>query len=493
MQDAIKQCILTTEQMAKADQICISELEQLGRSGADLMEEAGLSVVREIERVGRGRKVLVLCGPGNNGGDGFVIARHLSCSGWQVQVALLGKVNDLRGDAAKMAERWEGDFESIYQTCLEGHDTIVDAIFGTGLSREISANLKEVFENINKLEAVKIAVDIPSGIDGNTGRILGSAIKADHTITFCRLKPAHILYPSKEICGEVTIADIGIADRIVQKTNPDIFVNYPSLWQDKLPKFSGDFHKYDKGHAVIVGGDKIHTGAGRLAAMAALRVGAGLVSVSSPDDALDINAAHLTSIMIRKRTEILSDLENEKLNCWCIGPASGVNEATKADVIEILEAGRHTVLDADALSVFEDNPELLYQKLSKNGRAVLTPHAGEFARIFPGIKDLDKLSAAKEAAKLSNSVILYKGADTVIAEPNGRTAISKNAPPFLATAGSGDVLAGLICGLIAQNMDVFEAACAGQWIHSECANEFGEGLISEDLLLVISQVLKRLK
>lgn len=498
MQDAIKQCIfkqciLTTEQMAKADQMCISELVKIGRSGADLMEEAGLSVVREIERVGRGRKILVLCGPGNNGGDGFVIARHLSRSGWQVQLALLGKVNDLREDAAKMAERWEGEIENIYQTCTEGLDVIVDAIFGTGLSREVAADLKEFFENINKSDAVKIAVDIPSGIDGNTGKILGSAIRADHTITFCRLKPAHVLYPSREICGEVTIADIGIADHIVQKSNPDIFVNCPSLWQNKLPKFSGNFHKYDKGHAVIVGGDKIHTGAGRLAAMAAIRVGAGLVSISSPDDALDINAAHLTSIMIRKRTEIISDLENEKLNCWCIGPASGVNDETKADVIGILEAGRNAVLDADALSVFKDNPELLYKKLSKNGRAVLTPHAGEFARIFPGVKKLDKLSAAKKAARLTNSVILYKGADTVIAEPGGRAVISKNAPPFLATAGSGDVLAGLICGLIAQKMNVFDAACAGQWIHSECANEFGEGLISEDLLSIISRVLKRLK
>jgi hydroxyethylthiazole kinase-like uncharacterized protein yjeF len=493
MEAAIKQCILTTAQMAEADQICIAELETLGRSGADLMEEAGLSVVRVIQKRFNGNKVLVLCGPGNNGGDGFVIARHLRDSGWHVHLALLGDVNNLKGDAARMAERWQGDIENIYQTGLEGFDVIVDAIFGTGLCREISGDLKEVFENINTSDAIKIAVDIPSGVDGNTGKILGSVIRADRTITFCRLKPAHVLYPSKEICGEITIADIGIPDRVVHKTNPDIFVNCPSLWQHKLPNFSGDFHKYDRGHAVIVGGDRTHTGAGRLAAMAALRIGAGLVSVSCPDDAMDINAAHLTIIMLRKRTEIISDLDNDKLNCWCIGPASGVNEVTKADVLRILEADKHAVLDADALSVFEDNPELLYEKLSKNGRVVLTPHAGEFARIFPGIKNLDKLSTAKEAARMSNSVVLYKGADTVIAAPDGRTVISNKAAPFLATAGTGDVLAGLISGLLAQRMNAFEAACAGQWIHSECANEFGEGLISEDLLLIIPRVLKRLK
>ncbi len=493
MNNAIQSCILTTAQMAIADREMIAELKKLGRSGADLMEEAGLSVVREIENLCSGSKVLVLCGPGNNGGDGFVVARHLKKSGWQVEIALLGELKSLTGDAACMAALWDDNVKNLDEINIEGYDVIVDAIFGTGLSQEISGELKNIIDDVNLAEALKIAVDIPSGIKGDTGEILGAAVSADHTVTFCRQKPAHLLYPSKEYCGKIIVTNIGIPDRIVENVNPDIFVNNPGLWQDNVPRFSGDFHKYDKGHAVIVSGNKTHTGAGRLAAMAAQRVGAGLVSVSSPEDALDVQAAHLTSIMIREREQISEDLHNKKFNSWCIGPAAGVNDKTKQEVMSILKSGRKVVLDADAITVFEDNPSELFELTNANGQAVLTPHAGEFVRIFPEFKKLDKISAARKAAIISGSVIIYKGADTVIANPDKKVVISENAPPTLATAGSGDVLAGIVCGLMAQNMNLFEAACAGQWIHSECGNEFGEGLIAEDLISMISRVLKRLK
>ncbi len=487
--------ILTVSQMAQADALAISDLKARGRSGADLMEEAGLTVVREILKRIEGRNALILCGPGNNGGDGFVIARHLKEAGWDVEVGLLGDIPKLRGDAHHMATLWDGEIVPIESCNVSKADLIVDAIFGTGLAREISGKLKTVIESTNGSSAKVVAVDIPSGIKGDTGEILGAAVKADLTVTFCRKKPSHLLFPGKEYCGDTIVTDIGISDRVVDEVGADIFVNSPGYWNGSLPATTGDIHKYTKGHAVVVSGDQTHTGACRLAAMAALRVGAGLVSVSSPGDALETHAAHLTSIMIRHREQLSEDLKNDKLNCWCIGPAAGVSEETKQDVLAILESGTAAVLDADALTVFEEAPLELFEAIKANVKrpCVLTPHAGEFGRIFPYLKKLDKITATRNAATLSGAVIIYKGADTVIAAPDGRTVICDNAPATLATAGSGDVLAGIVSGLLAQNMEIFEASCAAQWIHSECANIFGLGLISEDLPGLVPEVLKRLK
>ncbi len=487
-------CILTVAQMARADQLTIADLHKQGRGGADLMEEAGRSVSREIIKNCSGSKALILCGPGNNGGDGFVIARHLKDAAWKVQVALLGAIESLQGDAYHMAKLWNGDIEALTADIVANQDVIVDALFGTGLSKDISGKVKEVLEKSNNTKAAKIAVDIPSGIKGDTGEVLGTAFKADNTVTFCRMKPAHLLYPGRNHCGKITVADIGISDRTVNAVEPDIFINSPALWQRQLPTSQPDTHKYDKGHAVVVSGNQTHTGACRLAATAALRIGAGLVSVSSPEDALAIHASHLTSVMIRSREQLSEDLRDKRLNAWCIGPAAGLTVETKQNVLSIINAGKKAVFDADALSVFEDNPRQLYDAIQSrvDEQYVLTPHAGEFGRLFPYLKKLDKITAARNAAKLSGAVVIYKGADTVITAPDGRTNISSNAPPSLATAGSGDVLAGLVTGFMAQNMLAFDAACAAVWIHGECANEFGAGLISEDLQRLIPRVLKRL-
>ncbi|MEZ5756998.1 MAG: NAD(P)H-hydrate dehydratase [Emcibacteraceae bacterium] len=489
-----KECILTTAQMSQADQFAIAELGKQGRGGADLMEAAGLSVTREILKNSSGNKALILCGPGNNGGDGFVIARHLLDAGWKVTVALLGSVESLQGDAYYMAKLWNGEILPLNEARFTDQDVIVDAIFGTGLSRELSDKVRETVDKANLANALKIAVDIPSGIKGDTGEILGSAIRADFTVTFCRMKPAHLLFPSKKYCGKIIIADIGISDRIVQQVEPGIFINSPECWIDKMPDFELDIHKYNKGHAIVVSGDLTHTGASRLAAMAALRSGAGLVSVSSPDDALMAHASHLTSVMIRRREEITTDLKDHRLNTWCIGPAAGITKQTRDDVLNILKAGKNAVLDADALTVFEDDPRVLYEAIKETAtrQCVLTPHAGEFARIFPYLKKLDKITAALSAAKLSGAVIIYKGADTVIASPEGQVVISADAPPTLATAGSGDVLSGIVTGLVAQNMNGFEAACASVWLHGQCANEYGRGLISEDMEKLIPLVLRAL-
>ena len=490
-----KYSILTTAQMGMADQKTIDDLIGQGRDGSVLMEEAGLAVVRQITKSCQGETALVLCGPGNNGGDGFVIARHLKNSGWKVKLALLGDLQKLKGDAAIMASKWKSEVSSFDSCVVDDHDVIVDAIFGTGLSKEISGTVKDVIEAANKSNASKIAVDIPSGIKGDTGEILGTAFVAEQTITFCRLKPAHVIYPGKKYCGKVHVADIGISDRTVEDVEPNIFLNRPALWNDALPRLVADGHKYNRGHAVVVSGDMIHTGASRLAAIAALRTGAGLVSVSSPEDALSTHAAHLTSVMIRRRDQIEEDLKDIRLNSWCIGPAAGVNGHTRRDVLKIVRSTEHVVLDADALSVFEDGPLELFDAIKSNEKlqCVLTPHTGEFSRLFPYLKSLDKVSATINAAKLSGAIVLYKGADTVIADPEGKVVISDNAPPTLATAGSGDVLAGMISGLMAQGMDSFIAACAANWIHAECGNKFGEGLISEDLISLIPSILKRLK
>lgn len=495
MTSELTYCVLTTEQMTRADQITIDDLLLHGASGVQLMETAGLSVAREIIGHSDGRRAVVLCGPGNNGGDGFVIARHLHEAGWQVQLALLGEVENLSGDARVTADKWHGEILAIGPELINDQDVIVDAIFGTGLTRDISGTVKDTINAANGSADYKVAVDIASGIKGDTGEILGVAFMADKTVTFCRKKPAHLLYPGKAHAGDVVVADIGISTRTVKEVGPDIFENDPALWQGSLPRLKPDGHKYHRGHAVVVSGDMTSTGACRLAAMAALRIGAGLVSVSSPEDALSIHAAHLTAVMIRRRDELIRDLKDPRLNAWCIGPAAGITRETRKNVIDIIRAGKKVVIDADALSVFEEGPMELFEgiKSNENTDCVLTPHTGEFSRLFPYIKDDDKLTAAREAARLSGAVIIYKGADTVIAAPDGKALISTSAPPTLATAGSGDVLGGLVTGLMAQNMDAFNAACAAQWIHSECANQFGEGLISEDLADLIPQQLKRLK
>lgn len=495
MRNELKNCVLSTDKMGKADQITIDDLLLHGKSGTQLMEIAGLSVAREIIGHSGGRRALILCGPGNNGGDGFVIARHLYEAGWEVELALLGEAENLSGEARIMADKWHGEILAISAELINDQDVIVDAIFGTGLTREISGTLMKIIELANKSQAFKVAVDMPSGIMGDTGEILGCAFKAHKTVTFCRKKPAHLLYPGKIHCGEVVISDIGISERTLEEVEPDIFENDPDLWQENLPSLKVDGHKYHRGHAVVVSGGMANTGASRLAAIAALRVGAGLVSVSSPEDALGTHAAHLTAVMIRKRAELSRDLKDGRLNAWCIGPAAGINRETRKNVIDIIKAGKRCVFDADALSVFEEGPMELFEGIKSNEKSdcVLTPHGGEFARLFPYLKDNDKLTAAREAAKLSGAVIIYKGADTVIAAPDGRAVICANAPPTLATAGSGDILAGLVSGLMAQNMGGFYAACAAVWISGECANEFGAGLISEDLPSLIPRVLKSLK
>lgn len=468
--------LLSVEEMARADQMTMAS----GIAGTDLMEMAGLAVTRHIMGRYPQGKTLVLCGPGNNGGDGLVIARLLGEAGWEVE--LLAGAEKLSGDTVIAAE----------------YELVVDAIFGAGLSRPVTGGIADVIDRINSADIDVVAVDIPSGIDGNSGQIKGTAIRASSTVTFFRKKTGHLLYPGKDYCGEVEVADIGISERVLAEIYPRTWGNDPALWRKYFPRKKANAHKYDYGHAVVVSGAMADGGAARLAARAALRIGAGLVSVACPEAAVLSHAAQLTAVMIKVfkgKGDIGYLLTDERLNGWCIGPGAGVTAQTKSRILQILAARRCCVIDADGLSVFADGPERLFAAIKQSGTLpVLTPHEGEFSRLFPdlgvGTAGYNKLASTRKAAARAGAVIICKGADTVIAAPDGRAVLNDNAPPTLATAGSGDVLAGVCLGLLVQGMRSFEAACAAVWIHGAAADGFGPGLISEDIESQIPAVLQ---
>ncbi|MBV9541909.1 MAG: NAD(P)H-hydrate dehydratase, partial [Alphaproteobacteria bacterium] len=338
-----------------------------------------------------------------------------------------------------------------------------------------------------------IAIDVPSGIAGDTGRALGdAAFDAGLTVTFFRKKPAHLLLPGRARCGEIVVADIGIPETALDK--PTLFENSPALWTYPWPR--EEAHKYARGHCIVVSGAAPATGAARLAARGALRVGAGLVSVASPPDAVAVNAAALTAIMVKvfENSKGLANLlQDKRFNAVVVGPGAGLGLATEELVAAVLRSDAAAVLDADALSAFRNEPKVLLKLLRSN--VVLTPHEGEFERVFPGLlaASKSKLDAARTAAAQAKCTVLLKGADTVIAAPDGRAVINSNAPPALATAGSGDVLAGMIGGLLAQGLDPFSAASIAAWLHGEAANLFGPGLIAEDLPEQLPAVMRALK
>ena len=423
--------------------------------------------------------------PGNNGGDGYVCARHLKERGWEVWVETLVEPALLTGDAATMFGRWKGKTEMADKKNPPAQ-LIVDAMFGAGLSRPLEGAARGIANWMRTARLPCVAIDVPSGIHGDTGRALeekdATFVRADVTVTFFRKKPAHVLLPQRLNCGEVVVADIGIPDAVLETIRPRTFENAPGVWSYPWPDPLA--HKYVRGHAVMVSGPAHATGAARLAARGALRVGAGLVSVASPPDAVAINAAHLTAIMVKPFSgakglaQLLSD---KRFNAVALGPGLGVGAATQDLVAAALASEAAVVLDADALTSFASGPAALFRQT--NARTVLTPHEGEFERIFPGVlkKSPTRLHAAREAAATAKCIVLLKGPDTIIASPDGRAAINTNAPAWLATAGSGDVLTGMIAGLLAQSMQPFEAACAGAWLHGAAAQEAGIGMIAEDI------------
>ncbi|MEN3973892.1 NAD(P)H-hydrate dehydratase [Emcibacter sp. SYSU 3D8] len=478
--------VLTTAEMYRADALAIAH----GTPGITLMENAGRACARVIadnyERV----PVSVLCGPGNNGGDGFVIARLLQRQGWSVRLGLLGEPARLKGDAAGMASRWTGPVEALSPDLLAGAGLIVDALFGAGLDRPIAGAAADMIEAVNGAGVPVIAIDVPSGVEGSTGRVLGPAIAATRSITFFRKKPAHLLAPSKFLCGHVDSCDIGIPAEVLAEIGARCWENGPALWRPVFPFPADEGHKYARGHAIVVSGPLANGGAARLGARAALRVGAGLVTVACPPDAVVAHASQLNAVMTAPFTDFADILADRRRNAVLVGPGNGVGETTRASALKALRAGRSCVVDADAITSFRDTPAELFGAIA--APCVLTPHDGEFARLFPDITGGCKLDRARAAAARAGAVVLFKGPDTVIAAPDGRAVINANGPPTLATAGSGDVLAGLIVGLLAQSMPAFEAACAGAWLHGRAAALFGPGLIAEDLSETLPAVLREL-
>ena len=481
--------VLTTQEMYRADALAMAG----GMPGYELMETAGAAVAAAVMNRRRPGPVLVLCGPGNNGGDGFVAARHLAAAGWPVRLALMGAVEALKGDAARAAAAWSGAIEPLDAVTPEAGQVVVDALFGAGLARGLAGKPAALAQRSNDLGLSVVAVDVPSGLPGDGAEPLdGLAFRAEKTVTFFRKKPAHLLVPARDLCGEVIVADIGTPAAVLDDIAPATAENGPALWRTAFPWRRSESHKYDAGHLVVSGGSAM-TGAAQLACRGGLRAGAGLVSVACDAASLPIYAVAnpgVITLVLPGSADFAAALDDPRRNAVVLGPGNGVTSETRARVAAAVAAGKAVVLDADALSVYGDDPAALWRLIAGHpaARVVLTPHDGEFRRLFPDLAG-NRLARARAAAGRSGAVVLLKGPDSVVASPDGRAAINAAAPPWLATGGSGDVLSGMVGGLLAQGMAPFEAAAAAVWMHGRAAALLGPGLIAEDLPDALPQVI----
>ena len=473
--------ILTGAEMAAADAAALAA----GATTLELIERAGEAVCAAILARWTPRPVLALCGAGNNGADGFVAARRLAEAGWPVRVAVQTEPRAMKGAAREAALRWTGATRHLAEAAPGEANTgeaalVIDALLGAGLTRPLHGGVLSALRGAQAAGAPIVAVDLPSGLPADTGQPLGYAPQAALTVSFHRKKPAHVLEPGRSLCGEIVIADIGLAAPATVSTN--LCENDPDLWLHAYPWPRTDTYKTERGRLIVVSGHAWSTGAARMSARAGLRIGAGLVTLLSPPDALAVNAAHLEAVML-KPFETDADLQHaaDQADVAVIGPGAGVSPQTRQAFTALARTGAALVVDADVFSVFRDQPNDLFAALDRDD--VLTPHPGEFERVFPGLLKScpERISATRQAARRADAVVVLKGADTVIAAPDGRAVVNTNAAPWLATAGAGDVLAGFAAGLMAQGMGSFEAACAAVWIHAEAGRTFGPGLIAEDL------------
>lgn len=491
--------LLTPAEMALADRAASAA----GTPSLTLMERAGRAVADAVlRRTRHGASISVLCGPGNNGGDGFVAARLLRERGHRVELALLGDGAGLRGDAATMAQRWAGPVLAAEVAAPEHSDLVVDAMFGAGLSRPLSGAAATLVERVNASGRPVVSIDVPSGLSGETGLAEGPAIRASETVTFFRLKPGHLLLPGRSLCGVVTLADIGIAADIAFApgvVSPSAFRNAPALWRGHWPVAAIDGHKYQRGAVLVVAGGLAGVGAPRLAARTALRAGAGLVTIACRPEALAAHAARGPDALMQRPVAdgaaLAALLSEVRLRSVLAGPALGLDSAAREAVLIVLAAHVPAVLDADALTLLAERPGILRGVIEKRAaRCVLTPHEGEFGRLFGEVGSVraavSKLQRARAAAAFSGCVVVLKGADTVIASPDGRAAINATGSVALATAGSGDVLGGIVAGLLAQGMPAFEAACAAAYLHGLAGEALGMGLIADDLPEAIVSALR---
>ncbi|MCF3641104.1 NAD(P)H-hydrate dehydratase [Rhizobium sp. TRM95111] len=492
MRSMLENLVLTPDEMAAVDRAASAS----GLSSQGLMERAGRAVAAAaLRRFPGGLRFAVLCGPGNNGGDGYVAARALVEAGAPVALFAFGDPDALTGDAAAARHLWAGDTISLAGYQASPGDVVIDALFGAGLARDLPDTVCRVIDAVNGLALPVVAADLPSGVDGRTGAVRGAAFDAAVTVTFMCRKPGHLLMPGRALCGETDVFDIGIPPRIVLHEGHHLRVNGPDIWRMALPKADGAGHKYGRGHLAVFSGGAGATGAARLAAGAGLRAGAGLVTVLGPGDALAALEAHLTAVMLRRVDDeraLAALLADDRFRTFVLGPAFG--DLAKARAFVAATGRRALVLDADGITAFRDDPDALFA-LFRDGppRLVMTPHDGEFARLFADLAadgTLSKVDRARAAAARSNAVIVLKGADTVIAAPDGRALINDNAPPCLATAGSGDVLAGIVGAHLAQRMPPFEAAAAAVWRHGEAGRKAGDGLTAETLVEAIGPLVQ---
>lgn len=476
--------LLAAAATGRLDQAAIAA----GTPGPVLMENAGRAVVRAIATRFEPQPVAVLCGPGNNGGDGYVVARRLAAAGWPVRV--LASAAPGTADAAAARASWPGPVQPLGAGWTGTERLVVDALFGVGLARPLGGELAGCIQALSRADARVVAVDIPSGVAADTGAVLGAGVQAALTVSFCTAKPGHILLPGRLHTGELEVVDIDIAAELIAEADEGLSVNGPALWAQHLPQRRATSHKYELGHALVVGGPGHATGAARLAATAALRAGAGLVTIAAPPDAVAVYAGHLTAVMTRPiatAAALLRLVEDRRITAALIGPGAGLGEPTLRHARALLEAGGPLVLDADALTVL--GPKLRSGTVKLHAGCVLTPHDGELRRLLDVAGD--RLTRARAAASALGTIILLKGADTVVADPSGHATILDHAPSSLATAGTGDVLAGLVLGLLAQGMPAFHAASAGAWVHAQAARDIGGALIAEDLPGATAAVLAR--
>jgi hydroxyethylthiazole kinase-like uncharacterized protein yjeF len=470
--------ILTCDEVRATEQLAMKS----GISLWDLMRKAGQACADVLHAEFPQGRVVVLAGPGNNGGDAFVAAQRLVDLEREVALFELAPRGPRTEEGANAARHWTGQHAPFEDLRIAPDDIVLDGLFGAGLSRPLSGEAAFAVEQVNASGAKVVAIDVPSGVSGDTGAVAAPAIRADVTVTFCAKKPAHVLQPAASLCGDIVVAQIGFGDFVAEAGGGRLMENAPALWSHALTWPEATSHKHQRGRLGVVTGGVANTGAARLAARAGLRIGAGLVTLLCPPAALGVVAKSVEAVMTASFADTgeLVALTG-KLSAIVIGPAAGVTPTTRANIEALAKAGRSLVLDADALTVFAGQADALRDILS--APAILTPHTGEFERLFPGLLDgsRNKIEAVRAAAAQVNAVVLLKGPDTVIAAPSGRAVVSTHATPFLATAGTGDVLAGIIGGLLAQGLDPFDAACAGAWMHGDAGLRVGPGLTAEDL------------
>ena len=500
--------LLTPDEMGRADAAAIAG----GVPGLDLMEKAGEAVADAAAQLVLAQsrqtpRAAVLCGPGNNGGDGYVAARYLAKRGFVVTCFALSDRATLKGDAAEASRAWTGATQALPDFTPQNFDLVIDALFGAGLTRALDGAVADAVRRLNEWHGLGgrvLAVDVPSGLDGGSGHVRGLAVEADATVTFFRLKPGHVLMPGRQLCGDLHLAHIGIPDHVLPLIAGATFLNGPALWSAHLPRLDIAGHKYTRGHVLVVSGPQFHTGAARLAAQAAARAGAGLITIAGAPAALCDHAAQVTAIMLAPITgasDLVRLLADERKNALVVGPGLGLDRQAQDHLEAVLQdaTARAVVLDADALTLMSRDMARASNLIkARKGAVILTPHEGEFTRLAkplarpvesnPQAPD-SKLERARWLAKATGAVVLLKGPDTIVASQDGRASIATDLPPSLATAGSGDVLAGMISGLLAQGMAAFEAASAAVWLHGQAAAQVGCGLTADDLPEALAKVL----